>query len=161
MAPCRVCVPLKGVGRVGATPDFVAFRRTGAGGGASWTWETWAAARGRSPRRMDLCIVGEKGVVKSDVVLLDGQKRKDCQIQTVASLLCTGFQNVSHTTSRFFHPINLVCQDGDINTRSSRPSQSAIHPLHPIQPQHVIPSQGKQHPSNQTHNVAAYINGCG
>jgi hypothetical protein len=76
MAPCRVWVPLKGVGRVGVTPDFVAVRRTGAGGGASWTWETWAAARGRSPSRIDLCIVEEVGVVKSDEYVWTSGKRR-------------------------------------------------------------------------------------
>jgi hypothetical protein len=57
IAPWRVSTPAKPVGSVGATPDLVAVRRTGGGGGASTTCDTWPAAKGRSPRRIDACIV--------------------------------------------------------------------------------------------------------
>lgn len=61
MAPWSVSTPVKGVavGRVGITPDFVLLRRTGGGGGASWTWDTdCERAMGRRPRgrRRDLCM---------------------------------------------------------------------------------------------------------
>jgi hypothetical protein len=64
MAPWRVSTA-KGVGAEdgmeGMTPDLVVLRTTGGGGGASWTWDTWAAAKGTRPRIMDLYILKEVG----------------------------------------------------------------------------------------------------
>jgi hypothetical protein len=59
IAPWRVSTPAKGVplGSEGITPDFVAVRRTGGGGGASVTCATWAAAKGSRPIKSGVYIL--------------------------------------------------------------------------------------------------------
>lgn len=47
MAPSKVKTPVKAGGKIGRTPDLVALRRTGAGGG-TYCAEATAATMGRS-----------------------------------------------------------------------------------------------------------------
>jgi hypothetical protein len=60
----------------------------------------------------------------------------------------------SRTASRLFHLINLFYRNGDINTRSSRLSNTAIHPM---QPPNLNPYKAERLlTSNHTLDAAAY-----